>query len=362
MKTWTNTYELKTIDDNTASIFTEDSFFYDIETTGLMSKRNHIYLIGCAHRIGNHVTVTQFFSENNQEESLILTEFLSYCKHFSQMISFNGIGFDLPFIIERCKQNHILEQLNNLHQLDIFRRCKQLKKYIVLDSYKQKSIETFLGIQRDDQYNGGQLIEVYHNYVKCPTPESMQLLKLHNYEDVIGMIDLFPILSYEQLLQGIFIYQSHALNQYLPYGSDTRETELIIHCELPQPIPGPIRLKDKHWYAAIDQRSIAVSIHLFTGELKYFFENYKDYDYLPDEDMAIHKSISSYMDKAHKQPATKKNCYTRTTGVFLPVPKDSINNIHYFQKEYADKTFYLQYDEAAMDEEFLIHLIQDLLV
>ena len=37
--------------------------------------------------------------------------------------------------------------------------------------------------------------------------------------------------------------------------------------------------------------------------LKYFYDNYKDYFYLPKEDTAIHKSVATYVDKDFRQKA-----------------------------------------------------------
>ena len=37
--------------------------------------------------------------------------------------------------------------------------------------------------------------------------------------------------------------------------------------------------------------------------------------------MAVHKSVGTYVDKAHRRPATAADCYIKKTGTFLPVPK-----------------------------------------
>ena len=54
-------------------------------------------------------------------------------------------------------------------------------------------------------------------------------------------------------------------------------------------------------------------------ELKYFYPNPEDYYYLPMEDEAIHKSVSSFVERSHRVQATVSNCYTRRRGDFLPV-------------------------------------------
>ena len=52
---------------------------------------------------------------------------------------------------------------------------------------KQKSIEQFLGLAREDKYNGGQLIEVYREYLMTHESFLYDLLILHNEDDLKGM-------------------------------------------------------------------------------------------------------------------------------------------------------------------------------
>lgn len=49
------------------------------------------------------------------------------------------------------------------------RKIKPYKSLLGLDSLKQKAIERFLGIFRTDPYSGGQLIEVYQDYLTTRT-------------------------------------------------------------------------------------------------------------------------------------------------------------------------------------------------
>ena len=54
--------------------------------------------------------------------------------------------------------------------------------------------------------------------------------------------------------------------------------------------------------------------------LKQFFINYKDYYYFPDKDMAIHKSVAEFTDKASRQKATIRTAYSNVSGKFVKVP------------------------------------------
>ena len=90
---------------------------------------------------------------------------------------------------------------------------------------------------------------------------------------------------------------------------------------------------------------MTVYIKTLNGELKYFFENYKDYFYLPDEDEAIHKSIAQFVDKNHRVKATKNNCYTKKSGYFLPVFSDC--DLNTFKTECNSKIKYIDVDTLS---------------
>ena len=72
-------------------------------------------------------------------------------------------------------------------------------------------------LSRNDTQSGGELINVYHAYVKQPSEEALQLLLLHNYEDVIGMIDLLSVLSYTEIFNGQYTILSTRVDAYHPF-------------------------------------------------------------------------------------------------------------------------------------------------
>ncbi len=53
--------------------------------------------------------------------------------------------------------------------------------------------------------------------------------------------------------------------------------------------------------------------------MKLYFENYRDYYYLPGEGTVIPKSIGSFIDSSLKENATPQNCYSERHDLFIPV-------------------------------------------
>lgn len=74
----------------------------------------------------------------------------------------------------------------------------------------------------------------------------------------------------------------------------------------------------------------------------HYFEDYKNYYYLPQEDMAIHKSVAAYVAAENKEKATKSTCYIKKTDAFIPC--FSTEEYDVFKYSAADKCNYQTLD------------------
>ena len=187
MITWHEELTFDFSDPVSNEVFTENCIFFDIETTGFSPARTDLYLIGCATRRGSLLCIDQFFSENAADQKNVLSAFLDLLSGYDTILTFNGIGFDIPYLKAKCKTLHLSDPFDAHSYIDLYKEVSRFKFLFALTSYKQKSIELFLGIDRIDAYSGGELIEVYKEYVRHPAKDSLALLKQHNYEDVLYM-------------------------------------------------------------------------------------------------------------------------------------------------------------------------------
>ena len=100
-----------------------------------------------------------------------------------------------------------------------------------------------------------------------------------------------------------------------------------------------------------------LSIPLLSTELKYFFSDYKNYDYLPEEDEAIHRSVSSFVPKARRRPATPSTAYTKKRGLFLPEFRER-EDTPMFYVSYRKSPSYIEFSEDTdlSSEDFLSYV------
>lgn len=179
-----------------------------------------------------------------------------------------------------------------------------------------KSIEAFLGIDREDKYSGGELINVYYEYLAQNDDKKLSLLLTHNYEDVLGMTKLLNILSYKECIHGIADITGVSVNPYTAYDGSLMN-ELIISFENKFSVPKSVSFHDNDIYLTIGTTKSYVRAEIFEGEMRHFYSDYKNYYYLPKEDMAIHKSVAAYVDHEYREKCKAYNCYVRKTGAFI---------------------------------------------
>jgi hypothetical protein len=341
-------------------LFDSSSVFFDIETTGFSPAHSIVYLIGCVRRDEENVYIDQFFAESPSDEEEVLSSFLELLSDCQTLISYNGIGFDIPFLKAKCDTYHLRERFKDISYLDIFKSVSSIKFLLKLSNYKQKTLEDFMGLSREDKYSGGDLINVYHEYCSSHSKEQEDLLLLHNYEDVLGMMDLLPVFSYIEIFQGQYSISETKLESYKAIDG-TESKELLITLCNDYPVPKRVSFQYKDFYFISNAEISTLRIPVYRGELHFFYPNYKDYYYLPQEDMAIHKSVASFVDKEYRENAHAFNCYSRKTGEFLPQYDAIMSPV--FKKEYKDKVSYFEitedfYTSDVMLRRYVTHILK----
>jgi uncharacterized protein YprB with RNaseH-like and TPR domain len=325
----------------------EELLFFDIETTGFSGEYSTLYLIGCVYYRDNCWNLIQWFADTLASEQELLTTFFDFLKDFSMVIHFNGDGFDLPYLLKRCHAHGLPYDFSRVESFDIYRKIRPYRDLLGLSSMKQKSIEAFLKIERKDLYSGGQLIEVYKDYLMTHEKFLFDLLILHNEDDLKGMPLILPILSYPDFLEKEFSIESQKLiSQPDIFGREHRSLHLI--CKNGYSVPVEFTRSSSIVSLEAKGKCLSITIDLFEGELKYFYPDYKNYYYLIYEDKAIHKSVAEYVDKEARKKATAKTCYNRQSGLYLPqfTPLWSPS----LQFEHKDKITYVPYDESLFQD------------
>ncbi|MCR5743537.1 MAG: ribonuclease H-like domain-containing protein [Lachnospiraceae bacterium] len=298
-----------------------DGFYLDIETTGLSARTSQIYLIGVVFMDGGVIKYRQWFAEGLADEQEMIREFLLFAGRFNKVLHFNGNTFDIPFI-RKCASNYHLKYPENLQSVDLMLCLKRYAALLNMTSLKQKAFEERLGIKRDDEYSGAELIDVYKAYVINPDETELDKLLLHNHDDLYGMLELSRALTYESFMDcPIKITEVNV--------SD----ELTIRAECEGVVfPSRAEYRSAELYLLLEDSSVLLSVPVTDRGVKYYFDDYKNYYYLPEEDAAIHESIGSFVDSSHRKRATFDTCYQHVNASLI---KDEKQALKYLKMMYS---------------------------
>lgn len=407
--------------DNLISYFPDgDPVFFDIETTGLSWKSSDLYMIGVLSRENGSWTVTQFFMNNPGEELQMLQAFNALLKNHSEsIVHFNGDMFDIPYIRHKCGKYGIGDPFMDFSSLDIYKKIRPYQRLLCMPDMRQKTLEKFLGIGRDDTMSGGELIGVYKRFLVSKDRHLEDLLFLHNHDDVLGLLEILPALSVPSLFESI--------NQAELYGSfesmspaettvpfenmNPAETDssgcgvpdgkakvcdpyikariqnsgkLIIKIALRHRLPEKIlsdilplndplvtlspypdaelflssyqgQMPSDHGLISSGSYEpqddvLFLIVPVIRTTLRHFFQDYRNYWYLPAEDEAVHKDVAVFVDRERREKATRENCYQNVTGDFIPDPDGKLKPS--FSSRYDSKLSWCMPDNQQLSEPY----------
>lgn len=354
--------------------FSLEGLYIDIETTGFNRQTDMIYLVGLMYIENNELMLTQYLCEKTSDEYELLFRLNMLVTNYNCLIHFNGNRFDLPFIKARMAMYSIHENLSDLVSIDFYTLLRPFKRLLQTDNLKLSSLEALASYVRIDQFNGGDLIALYKLYLDGDK-NLMYSFILHNEEDMIGlyymnrfvpmlyytlkedMANNFPIIYKESDIE--FIKNSDRFLINIPFKS-TMNIYSVSH-------------SDNENAFSINTSGLLLSLPIETNTKKLFFENYKEYYYLEEEDYAIHQSVASFMSKSHRKKATRDTAYIKKEDTFIKCPlkkkkvttllnSKNINNEYIFENVQKSNYCFLTLDTMKTHILLLLpNLIQEFL-
>jgi hypothetical protein len=143
--------------------------------------------------------------------------------------------------------------------------------------------------------------------------------------------------------ENILLLRAHTSGGYFPFKLETNMADST---------------GEKKLSYCYDKDSLTVRIPLYLGDFFHFYEDYKNYYYLPKEDMAIHKSVGSYVDREYRRQATASTCYTKKNGCFFPLPAAFDEPIPLFRENFKSRRMFMDVCSVpSLSQKQLIHLL-----
>ena len=340
----------------------EETVYFDIETTGFSADITALYLIGCIYYDDGKWKLIQWFAEDKLSEKEALTAFSEFLQDKKYLLCYNGTTFDLPYLRKKYEKHNLEFNTDKFEIIDFYRVFSSYKSFLGINGLKQKDVETYLGIFRDDKFSGGELIEWYARYLKLrfsDSPEKEEIYKtliLHNSDDLVGMAKLTELYNFLQAI-GKLINSGEPLD--IKYEIKDKINTIVLSTFVDFDFIKTTRFSKNDFYLEIicenARNKVILALDIFETELKLFYKDYKNYYYLPKEDMVIHKSLASFVDKKNKAKATAGNCYTKHRGRFVKIPEEL--DLPILRTDYSDKTLYTPFNDKLFNSNEKLNII-----
>ncbi len=339
----------------------EEIIMFDIETTGLSPRNSIIYLIGMNYYEDGNWKISLLFNDDGQSEVELIKTFMEKLKNYKYLIHFNGDTFDIKFVTTRLELINLKLKLginNNfplVKSIDLYKLFKPFKKPLGLPNARQKTIEEYLGINRVDEYNGGELINVYFDYLASGNEKLKTLLIQHNRDDMEGMFFLSSIFSIRALFEGKIKVHDFSVKK------KDDSLYFIINVDLEHSLTTDISIIKNGVLINTFTDTATIRIPIEQGEFKYFISETGDYYYIPELDYIIRKDFKADYSDYELQKPKKCNCFIPAEGYFLKT-FDQVGCLKCFRKDYSDKQSYIMLsDDFLSDIEFVSCYVKNVL-
>lgn len=162
--------------------------FLDIETTGL-SPNTYVFLCGLMFIEDGRFVVEQLFARDYSEEAATLRYLDSLAHRYPMMVTYNGAGFDVPFLQTRMAVARVraIQPFEHVDLLDTARA----KFRDTLPDCRLETVERHLrGYGRTGDIPGRDIPEAYHEFVRTGNARKIGRILYHNRMDLLAMVYL----------------------------------------------------------------------------------------------------------------------------------------------------------------------------
>jgi len=145
-----------------------------------------LILIGTARITDGHIKVTQYLATGLDDEKPVIGNFLEDLSKETVFVSFNGRGFDLPFIRNRAYHHGIGKKLRH-HHLDLLHFSRRTWGGTLPNCRLQTLEKHLFDLYRHEDVPSSQVPAFYRTYMKTGNIGPLVPIVEHNKIDVITL-------------------------------------------------------------------------------------------------------------------------------------------------------------------------------
>lgn len=283
----------------------KQSLFLDIETSGLNRQNDIVISIGILYLDKQkQPTLKHWFLENKEEEKSLLESFLLFLSNYDTIYTYNGKGFDYPFLLSRMQYYSLdTKPFLRLQLIDV----KECLKHFVRNRI---ALEAMFSFKRQSSTTGKEVIKLYRTYLECHNPIYSTLI-IKRQED-----ELRSLLAFYELYDILLNFSNL---KYLE--SKEAEETLTVTLQASTPFTHSFNGNafDLHFNYQEGSDLVYLTLPLLHTSLKHYLEPSKDYYFIESQGQLMHKSLAQFIPASLRRRATKEECCVTKSSCYLKI-------------------------------------------
>ncbi|MEE2856261.1 MAG: ribonuclease H-like domain-containing protein [Planctomycetota bacterium] len=168
-----------------------DALFLDLETTGLRADRSLASMIGFLHREQDSLRLQQWYSGDVRMERRQLERLHRLLERFDRVVTYNGNGFDLPFLRTRWRWHRLSGITGALESEDLLVEVRKRYRKQWPDCRLTTAEERLLATPRQGDDVPGSEAPLRFQDLREGAPVSViEPVFEHNRRDLISLVAL----------------------------------------------------------------------------------------------------------------------------------------------------------------------------
>ena len=281
----------------------------DLLTEGRFWRTSKITGLFLIHEDSGNVLEESFTPEKESDEYDLLVEAAKRLEGPGALVTYNGDSFDLPHLRKKYAAYGLPVPFDRRTSLDLYRTLKPLSDICALPSRRLAAYtslwtgtrafpeESSAAPARDRGIPADSESKISGVSVSAGPAQLPSQYLANDARQTFAALAFLPILRFWGGAFSVFSVERAGENALC----------LTLHPRDALPIPLSLSAEGISLTARGDLPRLTLSLR--NGFVRRYFPDYKNYDYLPAEGYAIHKSVSAYVAAGRKEPAAPETCF-----------------------------------------------------
>ena len=254
-----------------AESLSEGDCIYDIETTGHYWQTSALTAVSFAvPGASGEAVIRRAVSEKEADEYDLLVLAVRTLDKARRIITYNGTSFDIPHTKKKLEAYGLPDPFPGKAFLDLYPAYRPLGRICGFPSMKLQDLAEKTAPDRS---------------ACCDAERTLQIL---------------PLSAVSAFFDGAWEYLS----------AEEADGSVIFRLRPETPLPVRLSLGRDGCYLIASGSGASCSLRIFDGKLRLYHEDVENYDYLPAEGYAVHRSMSVFVEASHKEKAVPENCFS----------------------------------------------------